>query len=615
MKAFHNSRELKYRNPFGAVNCCDKVMLRLQVDREFGGEVEIRLWLDSEEEVYKMKRISEDLFEICLVMPEKPGHVWYYFIVHQHGESFYVGNSENNLGGIGRIYDHQPSSFQITVSDVFRVPKWFQNRIMYQIFPDSFCNGNPDGTVNSPKEGSFLYATWDQEPSYHKDERGHILEWGFYGGNLKGITAKLDYLKGMGVGVLYLNPVFEAASPHRYDTGDYLKIDGVLGTLEDFDELIRETKKRDMGIILDGVFSHTGANSRYFNKKNQYDSIGAYNSPDSPYYDWYTFKEYPDSYECWWGVDDLPNVKEMNKSFRHFIYEGPDSVIRTWLRRGVMGFRLDVADELPEDFIRGIRETLEEENPQAVLIGEVWEDASNKISYGELRNYFEGDQLHTVMNYPFYNGFLDFALRKLSAGGLTDILLCIYENYPKQAILSAMNLIGSHDRARILSLLNQGDRELAVRKLFMLSALQMALPGVPTIYYGDEAGLEGGTDPYNRGTYPWGREDPRIMEWYHRITRVRRESLQDMLEELPEIDFIGESLLVMRYKNKHKEIYVFVNNEECESIPFSLIPGLDGETRCTELLEGMEIPLSAKGTYEISIPPIKTLLFCVTLSQ
>ena len=617
MKALHDSRKTEYREPFGAVNCGEKVTLRVEVDREFSGGIKTRLWTENLEKIVEMTRTSESIFEVEIVMPEKSGIVWYFFIVQSDGTEFYVGNNMEHLGGIGMFYRSQPPSFQITVSSNFVVPEWVQNRIMYQIFPDSFCNGNEDGSVNFPKKGSYIQGSWDNKPSYHKDSKGRIVQWGFFGGNLKGITSKLDYIAGLGVGLIYLNPIFEAASPHRYDTGDYMKIDGVLGTLADFDELIAEAKKRDIGIMLDGVFNHTGADSIYFNKKGKYNTVGAYNSTASNYYNWYSFENYPEKYESWWDVDDLPNVNENDESYINFIYKGDNSVIRYWTRRGVMGFRLDVADELPEDFIRGIRKTLEEENPEAFLIGEVWEDASNKVSYGKMRNYFGGDQLHSVMNYPFYNGLIDFAIQKIRAYDLKEIMMGIYENYPKQAILSAMNLIGSHDRPRVLTRLNtcesKGEQQ-AIKRLKMLTALQMALPGIPSVYYGDEAGMEGEADPYNRATYPWGKENTSILEWYYKITKIRKSQLLEMLTELPEISYSDDNLLLLTYINSDKEVNIIVNNDENNSKRCELINKSGEDATIIELLYGVKIEKNKENSYIIEIPPLTTL-FLVTLSQ
>ena len=624
MKILHDTRSSKYREPFGALGCNEPVTLRLETDEDFQGEAEIRLWLEDEEKIFRMKKLRGGFYEFSMVMPETPGHVWYYFILQQGHEVWYLGNNVKNRGGEGVVYATRPPSFQITVHDRFRVPLWFQNRIMYQIFPDSFCNGNPGGQVNNPKKDSFVYATWENLPFYHKDKNGNILSWGFFGGNILGITNRLDHLKSLGVGVLYLNPIFEAASPHRYDTGDYLEIDGVLGTLEDFNRLILEAGKRGIAIILDGVFSHTGADSRYFNKKGTYPEPGAYNSPESPYFPWYTFTNYPEEYQCWWGVTDLPNVREMDKSYREFIYEGENSVIRTWMRRGVKGFRLDVADELPEDFIRGIRKAIEEEDPEGILIGEVWEDATNKVTYGQLRNYLEGDQLHSVMNYPLYQALLDFSLNSISSAEAGDILMSLYENYPLPAILSAMNLIGSHDKSRILTLLDQGNFQLARERLMMLAAFQMALPGVPSIYYGDEAGLEGGPDPDNRRPFPWGREDQEILSWYQRITGLRQSEFSDFLWQRPRVIQDGDFCLILCYSLEDRELWIAMNTHPSHPETLMLKSSLEGKTEGRELFHQLPVrQFSADETdsnpaeekrFSLEVPALKTAALLVAQS-
>ncbi|MEL7568546.1 MAG: 4-alpha-glucanotransferase, partial [Dehalobacterium sp.] len=311
-----------------------------------------------------------------------------------------------------------------------------------------------------------------------------------------------------------------------------------------FCRLVNEAKKRGIAIILDGVFSHTGCDSIYFNRFDNFPEIGAYQSPDSPYAKWYTFIEGRDctKYECWWGVDDLPNVDEMNPSYQNFIYGGEDSVVRHWLKAGVSGWRLDVADELPDEFIKELRHAVKETDPEAVLIGEVWEDASNKVSYGKLREYLWGEELDSTMNYPFRSIFLDFILGKIDAPMAHKRIMSLYENYPRENFYAAMNLIGSHDRERVLTLLGEAPpgekltekekeefrmdataREIGFKRLKILSLIQMTFPGVPCVYYGDETGMEGYTDPYNRGTYPWGMEDQEILSWYRRIIRLRRE--------------------------------------------------------------------------------------------
>ncbi|MFZ5754504.1 MAG: glycoside hydrolase family 13 protein, partial [Bacillota bacterium] len=396
--------------------------------------------------------------------------------------------------------------------------------------------------IMHPKPNSTIYTDWWEDiPVYNRDpETGKIISYDFFGGNLYGVLKKLPYLQELGVSVIYLNPIFESPSNHKYDTSDYKKIDPMFGDNELFQTLCREAKELGIAIILDGVFSHTGSDSIYFNKEGNYPEVGAYQSPESPYYSWYRFSCYPDLYECWWGIDTLPNVNEMEPSYQNFIIYDEDSVLKYWMKLGAKGWRLDVVDELPDEFVKNFYRVLKETDPEAVLIGEVWEDASNKISYGKLREYLLGDELDSVMNYPFRNIFLDYLLGRRDARETHLALMQLYENYPRQHFYALMNLIGSHDVPRVLTLLGDAPpeqtiskedqakfrlspdkRKLAVRRLKLLSLIQMTFPGVPCVYYGDEAGLEGYGDPLNRRTYPWGREDRELLVWYKKIIALR----------------------------------------------------------------------------------------------
>lgn len=552
----HDSQDSFYRYPFGAVPCGTKVLLRLKVycqDEIEGAFLHCRR---NEGDIDLTMRAAEQqsdggrVFEADLSAPAVPGLLWYYFYLVIHGRVYYYGNNHQQLGGLGTIKEEIPPSYQITVyQGDFTVPAWFSKSVMYQIFVDRFCNGNKDGHVLNPKKGSLIHGTWDDTPLYVREPETHaIRRWTFFGGNLEGIVQKLPYLKELGISVIYLNPIFEASSNHKYDTGDYLKIDPMYGNNETFRHLCEEAKKQGIGIILDGVFSHTGSDSVYFNREGSYNSVGAYQSKNSPYYKWYRFTDHPHAYESWWGIGTLPNVDELEPSYKEFIIDGKDSVVRYWMRMGTKGWRLDVADELPDEFIKDLRKTMKEMDPESVLIGEVWEDASNKVSYGQNRAFLWGEELDSVMNYPFRRAVLDFMLQRKDAREMHQQLMSLYENYPREAFYSAMNLVGSHDVARILTLLGEGrpgehinesqkekerlspaQRELGIKRLKLLVLLQMTFPGVPCIYYGDEAGLEGYADPYNRGPYPWGKEDQDLLSWYKKTIALRNASpaLQD----------------------------------------------------------------------------------------
>lgn len=530
----HDSFHSYYRFPFGAVPSKEQITIRIKVNKNRPVDyMKLHLHKDYDEnEVFQMKKISksdhEDCYEVTFQAPEKPQLLWYYFEFNENGRVYYYGKQANNYGGCGQITDHIPLAYQITVYHrEASTPNWLKEAIIYQIFVDRFYNGNEDGTVLNKKKNSLIHSHWDNDPLYIKNEKGEVIRWDFFGGNLLGVIKKLPYLKSLGVSIIYFNPIFEAVSNHKYDTGDYHKIDPMFGDQKTFRKLIEEAKKFGISIILDGVFSHTGSDSIYFNKEGSYDSIGAYQSKNSPYYDWYLFNEHPDDYESWWGIGVLPNVNELNASYQNFIIHDENSVLKTWMREGIAGWRLDVADELPPPFLKQFYKTMKEVNRESILIGEVWEDASNKISYNVRREYLLGEELDSVMNYPFRKILLNFALGRKNSEETHRALMTLFENYPLHHFYSMMNLIGSHDVARILTELSTNipsrfnQHEVAVKRLKMLVAWQMTFPGVPSIYYGDEAGLTGGVDPDNRKTYPWGKENKELVEWHKELTSLR----------------------------------------------------------------------------------------------
>ena len=420
-------------------------------------------------------------------------------------------------------------TFQLSVYDKdFTTPDWIKGGVIYQIFVDRFCKSDKQlkakkGTVEY--NGTPLYADKPGDPIDNND---------FYGGDLYGVADKLDYIKSLGCNCIYLNPIFEAHSNHKYDTGDFNKIDSMFGGEAAFDHLIAEAEKRDIHIILDGVFNHVGAESRYFNKFGTYPTKGAYQSKKSPYYKWFKFDEYPDKYDCWWGVDILPAIDDSCESFRAFI----DGVIRKYIKKGISGWRLDVVDELSESFVEQIRTAAKAENPQSVIVGEVWEDASNKIAYDNRRHYLRGYELDSVMNYPLRDAIINF-VNHGDSDTLYKTSTMIYENYPKQVCDSLMNILGTHDTERILSILGSDkhfdksndelsvmelsdvEYRIAVDKLKLASLICSTMYGVPCIYYGDEAGMQGYRDPFNRRCYPWNHEETALIDWYSQIGQLR----------------------------------------------------------------------------------------------
>jgi cyclomaltodextrinase len=554
INAVHDTGDIRYRSPFGAVPVKSEVKLSIFVESEKTDKVWIRLWNNEKGEKIIEALSSEDGIWQGTVAVDTPGVYWYYFIVVTKDGCFYYSRRNDTDFGTGFLDCCPRHSFQITVYEEFSVPSWYREGVMYQIFPDRFYRVR-EGIQPIPYDETFDQVILDNRmylvnkneedvPSCLRDpSTGDLSNLDYFGGTLKGIIEKLDYLQSLGINILYLNPVFEASSNHRYNTGDYFKIDPLLGDETTFEELCREGQKRGISIILDGVFSHTGSDSRYFNKEGRYPEIGAYQSKDSKYYSWYRFERYPDKYDCWWGVKSLPNVNETDPSYMDFIIRNEKSVVKYWMEKGAKGWRLDVADELPDLFLEELRRAVKTKDKDAVIIGEVWEDASNKISYGSLRSFLLGRQLDSVMNYPFRDRVLSYLTGKISGREFSLFTMNLYQNYPKQAFFSCMNLLGTHDVPRIRTLLgeapsedsldcnekkdyrlNRDQKKLADKRQELAVILQMTFPGVPAVYYGDEAGMEGYSDPFNRGVYPWGREDKDMIEKYKKWIRLRNEN-------------------------------------------------------------------------------------------
>lgn len=516
MSIIYDSWMESHKKPFGALEIGEDININIEAISDVK---EIYLILETNEDIkkeIKMENKSNGIFTIDKYKFEKE-NIYFYYFKSIEGETLdvkYYGKSYD-CGECVECHDiNYINKYQITVSRKTESPKWFKEGILYHIFVDRF---NRTGKINNPKKNSFIYANWEDTPMYIKNKENEVIRWDFHGGNLKGIISKLNYLKGLGVTVIYLSPIFKSQSNHKYDTGDYKTIDPMFGDEEIFKELIYKASKKGINIILDGVFSHTGDDSIYFNKYGNYDSLGAYQSKNSKFFSWYNFKDYPNEYDCWWGVKSLPNVNETENSYMDYIIRDKDSVIKKWMNYGVKGWRLDVVDELPSKFLETLKkETLNIDN-ESVIIGEVWEDASNKISYSERRKYFLGNQLNGVTGYVFKNIVVDFLKGNVNSQAVYNRFMTIKENYPKDAFKSNLNLLGTHDTRRILTELNE-EKELLKLAVF----IQMTFEGVPYVYYGDEAGLIGETDPDNRRTYPWENEDKDILNFYKKIIKERK---------------------------------------------------------------------------------------------
>lgn len=581
MKIEHNSRTELYRSPFGAAACASDVTIRLFLS-DFGIPSHVKLVCEFGDEVkaynmaYSFEIAGGYVYEAKATMPKETGLIFYYFDVASDMGRFFYGNNEACLGGKGKIYDAKPEKmFQITVYDKsLKTPDWWKDSVCYQIFPDRFYNGNEDGSFLGDRQ-DIVKRNWGEEPFYKAEQFGGVFLCNdFFGGNLKGVEKKLDYLAELGISAIYLNPIFKAYSNHKYDTGDYMEIDPMFGTEADFERLTKVAKEKGIRIVLDGVFNHTGSDSKYFNKKGTYDSIGAYQSEESPYSSWYRFSKFPDEYESWWGIDTLPQVEENSKEYQEFILTDKDSVVKHWLKKGASGWRLDVVDELPDFFVKILRKEVKKVKKDAVIIGEVWEDASNKMAYGERRQYFMGEELDSVMNYPLKNAMLDFARGDISAEDFDARVMSLKENYPMECFYSLFNFLSSHDTVRVITALgnkcasdrdamsrerlNPDEKQEAKRKLMCLVTMQMLMPGVPVVYYGDEAGMEGYADPYCRRCYPWGSEDNELVEFYKNTIALRKSSEAFASGDFEPVYTFGKGYGFVRHNDE--EVYLILVN-------------------------------------------------------
>ena len=539
MRILYDSKQAQFKTPFGTLTPGENCTLHIHIPATVQAKA-VECIIQQENGApaltvsmeYAKKHGAYEIFRGNFTF-ENCGLYFYYFRIITRTGSFRLfkyGDDTNMEAGALWQVSCVPADFE--------TPDWAKGAVIYQLFPDRFHkSGRSD--LTGKLEPYTVHADWNEEVSWQSTPEGLVLNNDFYGGNFKGITEKMDYIASLGVDILYLNPISKSFSSHRYDTGDYKIPDPMLGTEAEFTAMCGAAHERDIKVILDGVYSHTGSNSLYFNKDRTFPGVGAYNSQNSPYYNWYSFQSWPNQYTSWWNFDTLPTVNKMHPDFVKYIITDEDSVVAHWLKAGCDGFRLDVADELPGEFLTLLKRRIREIKPDALLIGEVWEDASNKIAYGRRCRYFVDGQLDSAMNYPFRTAILNFLRDRDGGWELKNTVMSIAENYPPQVLACNMNLLGTHDTPRILTALVddfQGSREaqakrflspaqraLAEDRLLMASFLQYTLPGAPSLYYGDEAGMEGHKDPFNRRTYPWGREKSGLMSHFRCLGQLRRQ--------------------------------------------------------------------------------------------
>ncbi len=567
----------KYKTPLGSATVGEPISLTLKFTRpQNPSDVYLVLTKDGEDAVrYAMNLVSDEDGEYTYGLSVKvtsSGLYFYHFEIANEDEVFRVGSDIDLHAMLGK-----GGEWQLTVTADEYAPTPLDGGVVYEIMPDRFFIG---GERLKTKSYATYRDDWDGVPEYRPNKDGKIANTDFFGGNLKGITKKLTYLKNMGVTCIYLTPIFEARSNHKYDTGNYMRVDSDFGTEDDLKDLIKKANRRGIKVILDGVFSHTGDDSIYFNKHGSYESVGACQSVKSPYYGWYKFTRWNDEYECRYNIDIMPKTDSDNAMYDEFV-TGVEGVIGHWTRLGLGGWKLDVCEELSDAFIKHCVAAAKRENSDAVMYGEMFVDATNMIENGVRRCFVTDGKLDSVTNYPFKEDILNF-VRCGDSDRLNNTIGFVVNNYPKRAVDCMLNVLGNHDTARLMTVLgDNGDvtskderanarvknREDAAKLVKLAAALQYTLPGVPCVYYGDEVGMEGFEDPFNRRCYPWGNEDKEIRKWYKMLGAVRANER----EVFAHGKYCGvdteHGVMFFKRKTEKDTVYVVVNNSGSEYKP------------------------------------------------
>jgi glycosidase len=604
----HDSRDTLYRTPGGAVEAGSAVTIRLRTFHNDVTAVGLRIYDVNlgGDRVVPMAPAATDVscyqaglenkscdFWAATISEANPNNLWYRFIVTDGSDTDYYGDNTAALdGGLGAASD-DPIDFSYALmfyAPGFSAPNWARSAVMYQIFPDRFRNADPS---NDPQTGDVRYddpvvalewgtlpegycrnyadaetnCPWrfDENPPAWSPTKEGPRGRDYFGGDLQGVIEKLDYLKSLGINTIYFNPIFAAKSNHRYDTADYYNIDSALGTNETFIQLVREANRRSMRIIVDNVFNHMSSDSAFFDRYGHYDTVGACESADSVYRDWFVFRAPAGNepapcapstpggadtyYTGWFGFDSIPEIRKTNPVVQEYFLTGENNVSSFWLERGASGWRLDVMGDasFPSDYWKTFRQVTRETRPSSLIIGELWQKDSTL-----LRN-LRGETADSTMNYrqrdaiiglltpgPFDSkGFGDSG-RIIAPTEFAARLEAIREDYPDAAYFSLMNLLGSHDTERILWTLTPGAETIAEkelnaanlaqgkRRLELAALINFSMPGAPTVYYGDEVAMTGDDDPDDRRTYPWsdlgGTPDEAMLDHFQQLAQLRRQT-------------------------------------------------------------------------------------------
>jgi glycosidase len=583
-----DSRDTLYRTPQEAVPAGTPTTLRFRTFHDDVTGVTLRDYSVelNAEHLIAMKRVATDVScyqaslasETCdfwqATLPDTRGDIhWYRFIATDGSSTAYYADDTAALDGGAGATTSAPRdwSYALSVYDPsFTTPGWAKNAIVYQIFPDRFRNGD---TTNDPKTGEVQYLQtavklpWNALPEgycrnydtpcppravfggYGAADREGPQGRDYFGGDLKGVRQSLDQLRAKGFNAIYLNPIFWSKSNHGYDTADYQTINPHLGDLKDFKLLVQQAHALGMHIILDGVFNHMSSDSPFFDRYHHSATVGACESLSSSYRSWFTFTNNhvpctSGDYSGWFNFDTIPVLTKSNPAVFDYFVWAQDSVTRTWLKQGADGWRLDVMGDgsFPDDYWTRFRQVVKQTDPNALIIGELWPKDSTTLKF------LDGQRADSTMNYRDRDAILGFLTthafdgkglgdsgRVLAPSEFLSRLVSQQEDYAKPAYFDLMNLIDSHDTTRALWTLSAGaDNDPAAKaadvangkqRLRLASVVQYTLPGMPTVYYGDEVGVTGGDDPDDRRTYPWpqtgGKPDTQLQAHYAALGALR----------------------------------------------------------------------------------------------
>jgi glycosidase len=663
----HDSRDDLYRAPVGAVTAGTPVHVRLRAAAGDLSGAELRLvdrlsgasWAQPMEMVARDPDGGDagyDYWQTVVETGPQPGIIDYSIVAQDGAASRVLSDDRAGDGGsgiIGRSGDIA-DPWQITAYDPdFETPAWAPGSVVYQVFPDRCANADqsndpsPDASpgpsgADAYRHGqvhgvSIINKSWDELPEAHCrdyrpepcDEEAYNRD--FFGGDLAGVTAALDGLADLGVTVIYLNPIFAAPSNHRYDTSDYFYVDPDLGTADDYATLLAEARARGIRVVLDGVFNHVSADSPWFDRFGNYATVGACESADSEFRDWFTFRPpgpgQPEAcapsvaggddtyYASWWNFDSIPELNEIPAVLEEFT--GEDGVVETWIERGTAGWRLDVADSMSHPFQAAIRDAAKGADPEAIVIAEQWHDSTP---------WLLGDQADSTMNYRFRRAVIalvngatadpDGSLEALTPNGFANAMLAVREDYPPPAYQALMNLVDSHDTARILWTLTPGPDNDAAKteptalaegktSQRLVAAIQLTFPGMASIYYGDEVGLTGFDDPDDRRPYPWGAEDLELRDWYRTLARLRasHEAVREGDLEFLWADDATRTLAYLRRSPSAAAVVALNLGQRARELRMPVTDRIPDGTLLTDALGGVAPATVADGSITLTLEP------------